>query len=165
MPRIVIASDAPWVRAEIRGNLETPGTQIVEVDRGSDVVALVRDGRPDLVILDLQIGNMGAGAICRDLRAEQESGRLPHVPIVILLDRTADVFLARRADADAWLPKPLSPRALSKTVDLLLAGHAWTPEAVGVRDQLDREVGGTTVEESEGAAYQASSTGMPAPGP
>ena len=42
---------------------------------------------PDLVVLDLQIGNMGGIAVAIDLRLEEAAGRLPEVPILLLLDR------------------------------------------------------------------------------
>ena len=71
---------------------------------------------PHLVILDLQIGNMGGMAACLDLRLEQRAERIPPQRVVMLLDRDADVFLARRAEADAWIVKPVDPLALRRTV-------------------------------------------------
>jgi two-component system, OmpR family, response regulator BaeR len=134
MPRVLIASDAPWLRAQVRGRIQDQNTEVLEVERGAAVLPVVRDLSPDLVILDFQIGNMGAPAVCRELRSEADSGRLPRVPVLILLDRSADVFLSRRADADAWLQKPVPPRALQRTIDLLLSGRTtWSPEAVGIR--------------------------------
>ena len=55
----------------------------------------------DIGIFDLQIGSMGGMAVTLSLRQDESSGRVPHVPIVMLLDRIADVFLARRSGADA----------------------------------------------------------------
>ena len=131
MPRILVASDADWIKNEIEGALLSPGTEVATVDRGRDVVPAMREQAPDVVILDLQIGNMGAAAVCRDLRNEEEAGRMPRrTPVVFLLDRRPDAFLARRADADAWLEKPISPRALQRTLDALLAGETWSPETV-----------------------------------
>ena len=139
MPTILVAADGEWVLAQVRGSLLAVGTELLEVQRGSDVLPTVQEEKPDLVILDLQIGNMGAPAICRDLRHVEESGRLRRVPVVMLLDRTADVFQARRADADAWLVKPVPHGALARTVDVLLAGEPWTPEAVGISIPQDSD--------------------------
>ena len=163
MPRILLASDAPWVRTEIRADLMAPGTEVLEVERGSDVLPVVRDHKPDAVILDFQIGNMGACAVCRELREEEGSGRVQRTPVVVLLDRAADAFLAKRVDADAWIPKPIPPRALERTLEILLEGGAWTPEVGGIRKRLDDEVAGTTVQESESRAFQASPTSPPNP--
>ena len=46
---------------------------------------------------------------------------MPPVPILLLLDRDADEFLAKEAGADAWLVKPLNPLQLRRTAEELLA--------------------------------------------
>ena len=51
----------------------------------------------DIGIFDLQIGSMGGMAVTMALRLDESSGRLPHVPVLMLLDRVADVHLARAA--------------------------------------------------------------------
>ena len=43
-----------------------------------------------------------------------------------LLIRTADVFLARRADADGWLVKPLDALRLRRAADAVLGGGSYT---------------------------------------
>ena len=44
------------------------------------------------------------------------------VPILLLLDRSADAFLAKRAGADDWLIKPFSPQDLRASVDSIRSG-------------------------------------------
>ena len=61
-------------------------------------------------------------ATCMQLRLEEGAGRLPQLPVLMLLDRHADVFLARRSDADGWLVKPLDAFRLRRAADALLAG-------------------------------------------
>ena len=50
---------------------------------------------------------MGGMATCMSIRHEEGMGRIPITAVLMLLDRAADTFLARRADADGWLIKPL----------------------------------------------------------
>ena len=122
MPTIVAASDADWVRDHVRAALCGPGFEVIDVQRGPDVRKVVAEKHPDLVIVDLQVANMGGMAISLDLRLEESGGRLPHVPILLLLDREADKFLARRSTADAMLVKPIDAGTLRRTVkNLLLA--------------------------------------------
>lgn len=123
MPTVVVASDAKWVRDHVRTALSGPGFEIVEVERGRDVRQVVGENPPDLVIVDLQIANMGGMAVSLDLRLEESGGRLPHVPILILLDREADKFLGRRSTVDAMLVKPIDPGTLRRTVKTLLAAE------------------------------------------
>jgi len=129
VPRVLLVSDAPWVREEVRSVIVSPDVTVDEIAQGAAVRAAVEDAAPDLVILDLQIGNMGGMAVCLDLRLEEGAGRLPHVPVLMLLDRRADVFLARRSDAEGWLVKPLAPIRLGKAVRALLAGDTFHDEA------------------------------------
>ncbi len=125
MPTVLVASDANWVRDHVRAALCGPGFELIEVERGHDVREVVADRELDLVIVDLQIGNMGGMAVALDLRLEESGGRLPHVPILLLLDRQADKFLARRSTADAMLVKPIDAGTLRRTVkNLLAAGEA-----------------------------------------
>lgn len=99
------------------------------VHSGPAAVAAVREKAPDLAILDLQIGSMGGMAVTLELRLEESGGRLPHVPVLMLLDRRADVFLARRSDAEGWLIKPLTPIKVRKAVRTVLAGDSFEDEA------------------------------------
>jgi DNA-binding response OmpR family regulator len=123
VPTVVVASDAKWVRDHVRAALSGPGFEVIEVESGHDVRDVVAGKHPDLVIVDLQIANMGGMAVSLDLRLEESGGRLPHVPILLLLDREADKFLARRSAADAMLVKPIDPGTLRRTVKNLLAGE------------------------------------------
>src|SRR5437588_1126761 len=123
MPTVLVASDANWVRDHVRAALCGPGFELIEVDRGRDVRAAVAEHKPDLAIVDLQIANMGGMAVALDLRLEESGGRLPHVPILLLLDREADRFLARRSAADAMLVKPIDAGTLRRTVKALLAAE------------------------------------------
>jgi DNA-binding response OmpR family regulator len=123
MPTVLVASDANWVRDHVRAALCGPGFEVIDVERGRDVRKVVEERHPDLVIVDLQIANMGGMAVALDLRLEESGGRLPHVPILILLDREADRFLARRSTADAMLVKPIDAGTLRRTVKNLLAAE------------------------------------------
>src|SRR5678815_1805560 len=105
MSTILVAADAKWVRDQVRAAFAGRGQTVVEVTRGQDVRDMFGEVDPDLVILDMQIGNMGGVAVAIDLRLEESGGRLDRANILLLLDRAADTFIASRADADATLVK------------------------------------------------------------
>ena len=100
------------------------------VRAGADVRNAVSTQSPELVILDLQIGNMGGMATCMDLQLEIGAGRITDVPILMLLDRSADVFLARQAGAQGWLVKPLDSFRLKVASVKLLAGEDMRDEII-----------------------------------
>jgi DNA-binding response OmpR family regulator len=118
---VLVATDADSVFHELDASLGGDH-QMIRVNRGADARSAARENEPDLVILDLQIGNMGGIATCIDLRLEQESERLEDSAIMILLDRRDDMFIAGEADADGWLVKPLNSIRIRKCANALLAG-------------------------------------------
>src|SRR5215211_3940207 len=132
---LLVATDADWILAEVQAALDQPGTSWTVCREGRHVGPAVAERRPDLAVLDLQIGNMGAMAVTMHLRLEQSGGRLPYVPVLMLLDRVHDVFLARRSGAEGWLVKPLDAARLRRAASALLAGGTFvdTPPGLGLR--------------------------------
>ena len=132
MPEVLIATDADAVHAEVDAALADEATTVVRVRAGKDVAAAISASTPDLVVLDLQIGNMGGIATCLHLRHEAGAGRLPAVPVLVLLDRQADVFLAKRSGADGWIVKPLDAFGIRAAATAILDGQ----RAVAVEGSL-----------------------------
>ena len=129
MRTIVVASDAPSVRADVVAVVGEPGTEIIEVDSGQAVAPAVDEHEPDLVVVDLQMGSMGGMAVCLELRLEESYGNLPHVPVLMLLDRRPDVFLAKRSGAEGWIVKPLDPIRLRRATTALTDGGTYHDES------------------------------------
>jgi len=122
---VLIASDANWIIDEVSAVLANKETTIRVVGTGAEVRGAVGESTPDLVVLDQQIGNMGGMAASIDLHLESGAGRLPEVPVLMLLDRVADVYLAKQTYADGWLVKPLDAFRLRKAINALLAGETY----------------------------------------
>ncbi len=129
MEVILIVSDSVSVLEELRSALEDDETEVRELRAGEDVRPAVEQDPPDLVITDLQVGNMGGMAICLDLHLEESGGRIPHVPVVILLDRRADVFLAQRSASEGWLVKPLDAIRIRRAARAVLDGGTFHDES------------------------------------
>lgn len=129
MPIIVVASDAPSVRAEVTAVTSSPIHEVIEVASGPEVLATVHRELVDLVIVDMQMSNMGGMAVCLELRLQESYTDLGHVPVLMLLDRRPDVFLARRSGAEGWLVKPLDPLRLRRATTALLEGGTYADES------------------------------------
>lgn len=128
MATVLVASDLASLRHELRSMLEGPELSIEEAESGLEVIARVKGGDVDLVVLDLQIGSMGAMAICMDLRHEESYGAAEPVAVLMLLDRRPDVFLARRSGAEGFVVKPLDPQRTRAAVRALLRGEGYEDE-------------------------------------
>ncbi len=116
---ILLATDADSILDQVEAAVA--GTHLIHrIRAGADVVEATGLVDPDLVILDLQIGNMGGGAACLALRQEEGAGRLEERPILMLLDREADIFLANHTGADDWVVKPLDAFGLLAKIESAL---------------------------------------------
>ena len=125
MPSVLLATDADWIYDEVEASLGAVDLTVYRVRAGVDVLPAIAEVDPELVILDLQIGNMGGMAACMSIRHEEGMGRIPITAVMMLLDRAADTFLAHRADADGWLIKPLDSFRLRRAATVLLEGESF----------------------------------------
>jgi DNA-binding NarL/FixJ family response regulator len=128
MPLILVAADAAFVRDEVIAAL-AGDYEVIAVGGGRDVRPALEEYNVDLVVLDMQMGSMGGIAATMDIRLEEGAGRIGHVAVLLLLDRRADVFMARRAGADGFLVKPLSPLKLRRAVAALMADGTYEDTA------------------------------------
>jgi DNA-binding response OmpR family regulator len=150
MTTVLLATDADWILDEVDAALGSDDVVVHRVRVGIDVVTACRELEPELVVLDLQIGNMGGIATCMAVRHAEEAGRLGPTAILMLLDRTPDVFLARRSGADGWLVKPLDAFRLRRAASTVLDGGTWL-EGVPVDDV---ELAGAPDEEADERAEE-----------
>jgi DNA-binding NarL/FixJ family response regulator len=121
---VLVVADAPSVRDEVAAVLPT-GERVRQLAEGRQVRDAVAAEAPDLAVIDMQVGSMGGMAITMDLRLEESGGRAPHIPVLLLLDRRADVFLARRCGAEGWVVKPLDPVRLRRAIEAVRSGAAF----------------------------------------
>jgi DNA-binding response OmpR family regulator len=119
---ILLATDAGWIVDEVTAALGGPDTSFTVCRDGRAVAGVVAQRVPDLAVLDLQVGSMGGMAIAMALRLDESVGAVPHVKVLMLLDRHADVYLAQRSGAEGWLIKPLDALRLQQAAAAVMKG-------------------------------------------
>lgn len=149
---VLLATDAQWVVDEIVAALSGPETSFTVCRNGRDVTNVVLARTPDIAILDLQSGSMGGFAVAMNLRHDESSGAMPHIPVLMLLDRDADVFIARRSGANAWIVKPLDALSLNRGVALALESAVIDDESDDRADEPDPSSATETAEEESVSA-------------
>lgn len=110
MPLALVIADAEWVVNDVLASLPWGDWEVDVLDDPVQSGVRVVETDPDVVIIDLQVRNMGGMAVVREIKASMEGEDLPR--LVILLDREVDGFLAKRAGADSWVVKPFSTHEL-----------------------------------------------------
>ncbi len=109
--RILVIDDEPQIRRIMRTTLTGAGYEVDDARTGEEGLDKVREFRPDLVLLDMNMPGMGGLAACKALRAD------PNVAIVMLTvrDSEKDKVLALDAGADDFVTKPFStPELLAR---------------------------------------------------
>lgn len=120
MSTVLLAADSSWVINDVKAALETPERKVVVSSEPRALADVAGEIRPVVVIIDLQVGSMGGMAMARSLREAQITDDLDPIPTLLLLDRRADAFLAKRAAADAWILKPFDVHELRAVVTQII---------------------------------------------
>jgi two-component system alkaline phosphatase synthesis response regulator PhoP len=116
---VIIVEDDEDIADSIRYNLEREGFRVRLATSGEDALNLILDRPPNLVLLDLNLPHMNGFELCRRLRAEATTAR---VPILMLTARAeeADKVLGLNMGADDYITKPFSMRELVARVNAAL---------------------------------------------
>ncbi|MDP9367908.1 MAG: response regulator transcription factor [Chloroflexota bacterium] len=124
--RILIADDHALFRDGLRSLLDAYGvTTVAEARNGREVVELTRLHRPDIVLMDLTMPEVGGLAATRLIRSE-----FPDVKVVVLTasEDDADLFEAVKSGAQGFLPKDLEAARLFELLSGAMRGEpALTP--------------------------------------
>jgi response regulator NasT len=115
--RVVIAEDEAIVRLDLKEILEEEGYEVVgETGRGDEVVALVRQVKPDLAILDVKMPGLDGISVARSLSEE----RLAAVLVLTAFSQRDLIEDAREAGALAYLVKPFQRSELVPAIEVAL---------------------------------------------
>ena len=136
--KILLIEDDEKVYQPLKCRLESVGFEVHVKDCGTTGLSYAAEYRPDLVILDLKLPDMGGYEVCKKIR------KLYHhwvMPILMLtgMDEPIDQLRGFAHGADAYLTKPYEPAELLKTVKLLLG------EITPIRQSRGGTNGGKTV--------------------
>jgi len=120
---ILIVDDEPDVVELIQFNLISAGYEVITAADGTDALRKARSLLPDLVVLDLMLPEIDGMEVCKRLRRDQNTMR---IPIVMLTAKAAEIdrVIGFEMGADDYVTKPFSPRELVLRIKRLLrSGH------------------------------------------
>src|SRR3979490_2357810 len=130
---ILIVEDEPITQKLIAVNLERAGHRVMRAASVPEAVAAIREGLPDLVLLDWILPNATGECFPRHLRTDQRTKTI--LPIV-LQGRTeeTDKVTGLEAGADEYITKPFSPRELLARIKAVIRRRAplLSDEAVDI---------------------------------
>ena len=102
--RILVVDDEPQIRRVLRATLASNGYEVIEADNGEDAIKAVVRGRPDLILLDVNMPGMSGLETCGKIRLSFDG------PIIMVTVRNSEQDKIRALDsgADDYVVKPFA---------------------------------------------------------
>jgi two-component system phosphate regulon response regulator PhoB len=128
---LLVVEDEEPIQILLRYNLESEGYRVRATAQGEDVMFLIGEERPDLIVLDWMLPGLSGIEVCKLLRAKPETR---DIPVIMLTARSEEAERVRglATGADDYLVKPFSvPELLARIKTILRRAN---PDAVA--DQL-----------------------------
>lgn len=118
--RILVVDDEPEAVELVEFNLRQAGYAVTTAADGAEALKKARSQPPDLIVLDVMLPEMDGFEICKTLRLESVTSKLP---IIMLTAKAAEIdrVLGLELGADDYLTKPFSPRELLLRIKKILA--------------------------------------------
>jgi two-component system phosphate regulon response regulator PhoB len=128
--RILVVEDEIDLAELVAFNLRAAGHEVTVAHDGNTALAEIQRGRPDLLVLDVMLPDLSGIEVCRRLRRNPQTVRLP---VIMLTARTDEVdrVVGFEVGADDYVPKPFSPRELVLRVDAILRRTTAAPGVEG----------------------------------
>ncbi|UCF94749.1 MAG: response regulator, partial [Desulfobacterales bacterium] len=103
---ILIVEDEPKIAELLRDYLQEAGFKVSCLDRGDQVVAIVKKQPPALMLLDIMLPGMDGKDVCREVR------KFSNIPILMITAKVEEIdrLLGLELGADDYICKPFSPR-------------------------------------------------------
>ena len=113
---VLIVDDVESIRTLIRSYLTEDGFRVVTAANGREALFVARDEKPDLILLDIMMPELGGYEF---MRAYQREGEAPIIMLTARVDE-GDRVLGLEMGADDYVTKPFSPRELAARVRAVL---------------------------------------------
>jgi two-component system alkaline phosphatase synthesis response regulator PhoP len=117
--KVLVVDDEKDITALVAYHLEREGFRVLQAHDGLQALDLVKRERPNVLILDLMLPQMSGLDVCRRLRKEPDTARLPILMLTAKAEET-DKVLGLELGGDDYLTKPFGPRELVARVKALI---------------------------------------------
>lgn len=133
-PLVLVVEDDPSQREVLAYNVRAEGYAVETAETGDEALLKVREDVPDLVVLDWMLPNVSGIEICRQLKVNTETSR---IPVIMLSARSEETDRVRGLEtgADDYIVKPYSVAELLARIRTQL--RRTRPAAVGQRLEFE----------------------------
>lgn len=117
--KVLVVDDEKDITALVAYHLEREGFHVLQAHDGLQALELIKRELPSLLVLDLMLPHLSGLDLCRRLRKEPETARLPILMLTAKAEE-ADKVLGLELGGDDYLTKPFGPRELVARVKALI---------------------------------------------
>ncbi len=136
---ILIADDQPANLQVLMHTLERFGCNLLVAKSGESALAIARKAHPDLILLDIMMPGIDGFEVCRRLKADPGTRKIP-VIFLSALDETEDKVRGLELGAVDYIAKPFQPEEVIARVNTHLTIHQLSTEVQKQKDELEREL-------------------------
>lgn len=122
MSKVIVVDDEPFILMMIEDKLKRAGIQVIALRESRDAFQVIKQERPDLLILDWMMPELSGIELCRMVKSDEE---LKDTPVFLLTAKGQDTDkqLGLKSGATLYITKPFSPKALLDMVNKVLRGE------------------------------------------
>ncbi|MBD2742664.1 response regulator [Coleofasciculus sp. FACHB-1120] len=121
MHTALIVEDTLTERETFASCLRRGGLNVLTANTGEEALEKISTHKPDVIILDVVLPGRSGFELCRELKADAETSK---IPVVMCSTKSTDMdkFWGMKQGADAYIPKPVDQEELLRTVNQLIKG-------------------------------------------
>lgn len=142
-PKIAVIEDEDDLREILEYNLQREGFETFSSADGGEGLSMVRERRPDLVLLDLMLPGRDGLEVCREIKTDERL-RSTHIIMLTAKSEETDVVLGLGLGADDYMTKPFRPSVLIARVKAVLRRGPLKVEESSAKERV--EVGALSID-------------------
>ena len=128
-PKVLVVDDDRAILGVVRRALSAGGMTCVVTDSGSEALMLVRESRPDLILVDAEMPGLDGHAVCRVLKKEASTKAIPVIIMSGSRIEEGDILAGFQGGADDYVLKPFSLPVLMARIQAVLRRYQNAAQA------------------------------------
>lgn len=124
MPKILIVDDDPDLVEAVTMILESKDYDVIAAYGGIEGLEKAKTEEPDLIVLDVMMPDKDGYAVCKELKADPQYGKIPILLLTAVVSKISTTRYTQQmgleTEADDYIDKPVEPAELVKRIEILL---------------------------------------------
>lgn len=134
--RVLVAEDNPQGAELLEAFLSDTDYEVRTVGDGEETMRVVREWKPDLILLDVMMPKLSGFEVCKRLKSDPATRRTP-ILMITALDQPSDIERAVDVGTNDFLTKPINKFELLRRVRAMLASYQGRGELAETIDYIN----------------------------